>query len=300
MEMRCARGGGRAARGRAGTLLLSLLLAALVVPLAAGCGAAGGAAVARDQLVVATTTSLSDSGLLDEVVLPLYRAAHPGVTVKVVAVGSGEAMAMGARGEADVLLVHSPADEAAFMAAGHGTLRLPFAYNYFAVVGPADDPAGIRTAGDAVSAFRAIARLRAPFVSRGDGSGTNQRELALWRQAGVSPSGRWYVRTGQGMGETLQVASEKQAYTLADLGTFLAQRQSLDLRVLLAGSGDLRNVYDVIIVNQNEWPTVNAAAAEQLAQVLVGRAGQRAIAAYGREKYGQPLFRPCAPATAPD
>lgn len=297
MEMGRARGGGRAGRRRVGTLLLPVLLAGLLALLAAGCGAAGGAGVARDQLVVATTTSLNDSGLLDGVVLPLYRAAHPGVTVKVVAVGSGEAMAMGARGEADVLLVHSPADEAAFMAAGHGTLRLPFAYNYFAIVGPADDPAGVRAAGDAVSAFRAIARVQMPFVSRGDGSGTNKRELALWRQAGLTPSGGWYVSTGQGMGETLQVASEKQAYTLTDLGTFLAQRGSLDLRVLLTGSGDLRNVYDVIIVNQNEWATVNAAAAEQLAQVLVSRAGQRAIAAYGRERYGQPLFRPFARAT---
>lgn len=276
--------------------LAACLLAVAAVTLAAACGTAADG-VARDQLIVATTTSLNDSGLLDGVVLPLFRAAHPGVTVKVVAVGSGEAMAMGARGEADVLLVHSPEDEAAFMAAGHGTLRLPFASNYFAVVGPRDDPAGVRAAADAVAAFRAIARTRSTFVSRGDDSGTNRRELQLWERAGVDPAGDWYVSTGQGMGETLRVASEKQGYTLTDLGTWLAQRRSLDLALLLTGGEDLKNVYDVIIVNQNEFATVNAAAAEQLAQLLVSRAGQRAIAHYGRAKYGQPLFQAFAGAT---
>ena len=201
---------------------------------------------------------------------------------------------MGAQGDADVLLVHSPDDEAAFMAEGHGTLRLPFAYNYFVVAGPADDPAGIARAETAAAVFAAIAESGSTFVSRGDESGTNKKELKLWDAAGVTPEGDWYLSTGQGMGETLRIASEKQGYTLTDLGTLLAQGASLDLEPLFTGSGDLKNVYDVIIVNQNEFPMVNAAGAEQMAQLLVSAGGQKAIAAYGEEEYGEPLFQPFA------
>jgi tungstate transport system substrate-binding protein len=263
--------------------------------MATACGSdEPGSAVHTDRLLVATTTSLSDSGLLDDVVLPAYERLHPGVTVKVVAVGSGEAIAMGAQGDADVLLVHSPDDEAQFMADGHGTLRLPFAYNFFVVAGPKDDPAGIAEAGAASDAFAAIAESKSTFVSRGDESGTHKKELKLWDAAGVTPEGDWYLSTGQGMGETLRIASEKQGYTLTDLGTLLAQGESLDLEPLFTGSGDLKNVYDVIIVNQNEFPMVNAAAAEDLAQLLVSAEGQRAIAEYGEEEYGEPLFQPFA------
>lgn len=263
--------------------------------LAAACGSdEPGSAVEQGRLLVATTTSLSDSGLLDDVVLPAYQRLHPGVTVKVVAVGSGEAIAMGAQGDADVLLVHSPEDEAQFMADGHGTLRLPFAYNSFVIAGPRDDPAGIAGAGTASDAFAAVAESQSTFVSRGDESGTNKKELKLWAAAGVTPEGDWYLSTGQGMGETLRIASEKQGYTLTDLGTLLAQGASLDLEPLFTGSGDLNNVYDVIIVNQNEFPMVNAAGAEDLAQLLVSADGQKAIAAYGEEEYGEPLFQPFA------
>jgi len=263
--------------------------------LLAACGSdASGSAPHADRLLVATTTSLNDSGLLDDVVLPAYARLYPGVTVKVVAVGSGEAMAMGAKGDADVLLVHSPDDEATFMADGHGTLRLPFAYNYFVIAGPKSDPAGVSRAETASEAFGAIARSKATFVSRGDESGTNKKELRLWEAAGVTPEGGWYLSTGQGMGETLRIASEKQAYTLTDLGTLLAQGDSLDLQPLFTGSGDLKNVYDVIIVNQNEFPMVNAVGAEDLAQLLVSAEGQKAIAAYGEKEYGEPLFQPFA------
>ena len=205
---------------------------------------------------------------------------------------------MGAKGEADVLLVHSPDDEAQFMADGHGTLRLPFAYNHFVIVGPKNDPAKVAAlSSTAAAAFAAIAEAKQPFVSRGDESGTNKKELKLWDAAGVSPAGDWYLSTGQGMGETLRIASEKQGYTLTDLGTFLAQQDTLDLVALSAPSADLKNVYDVIIVNQNEFPAVNAAAAEQLAQLLVSAEGQRAIGEYGKVKYGKTLFQPYANST---
>jgi len=268
------------------------LLFGLVLVLLAGCGS--GDTVKRDELIVATTTSLKDSGLIDDVVLPLFAKTAPDVTVKVLAVGSGEAMAMGASGEADVLFVHSPADEAAFMAAGDGTLRLPVATNFFVIVGPAGDPAGVKRATSAAAAFSGIAKRAQTFVTRGDESGTNKKELKLWAAAGVQPAGDWYVSTGQGMGETLRIASEKQGYTLTDLATFLSLQDTLDLAPLFTGSEDLVNVYSVIIVNQNKFPTVNAAAAEQMAQVLVSSAGQKAIGAYGVAKYGKQLFTPFA------
>ncbi len=269
-------------------------LAGAVVLGAAACGSSDEPAVQRDQLIVATTTSLNDSGLLEDAILPAYEKLYPGVTVKVVAVGSGEAMAMGSKGEADVLLVHSPADEEQFMTDGYGTLRLPFAYNYFVIVGPADDPVGVKKAETAADAFASIAEAEAAFVSRGDESGTNKKELKLWEAAGITPEGDWYISTGQGMGETLRVASEKQAYTLTDLGTFLSQKATLDLVVLSQESEDLKNVYDVIVVNQNKFPAVNAAAAEQMAALLVSAEGQELIKSYGVDMYGKPLFLPYA------
>lgn len=281
------------------TSLFAWLTALVMVGITvAGCGSgASEPPVHRDQLVVATTTSLNDSGLLEDVVLPAYERQYPGVTVKVVAVGSGEAIAMGAKGEADVLLVHSPDDEAQFMADGLGTLRLPFAFNHFVIVGPEGDPVGVRGATTAADAFAAIAGAKQTFVSRGDESGTHKKELKLWEAAGAAPGGDWYLSAGQGMGETLRIASEKQGYTLTDLGTFLAQEESLDLTPLSAASDDLKNVYDAIIVNQNEFPAVNAAAAEQLAQLLVSAAGQRAIGEYGEAEYGATLFHPYAEST---
>jgi tungstate transport system substrate-binding protein len=281
------------------TVLALIVLAAL--PLSAGCGSkaeeaegADEATVARDQLIVATTTSLNDSGLFEDVVLPAYAEIAPDVTVKVVAVGSGEAIAMAERGEADVLTVHSPAAEQEFMDAGYGTMRLQFAYNYFIIVGPASDPAGVAETATAAESLAAIAESGSAFVSRGDESGTHSKELAIWESAGIEPSGDWYLSTGQGMGETLRIASEKQGYTLTDTGTYLAQRDTLDLVPLSPESDDLRNTYSVILIDQNLHTAVNAAAAERLAQYLVSEEGQNAIAAYGEEEFGQPLFRPYA------
>jgi tungstate transport system substrate-binding protein len=283
---------------RAFSIALLLALVSLLAVVAVACGSSdesgADSQVQADQLIVATTTSLNDSGLLEDVVLPAYNAQFPEVTVKVVAVGSGEAMAMGAKGEADLLFVHSPADEEQFMADDNGTLRLPFAYNYFVIVGPQGDPANVADAEDATAAFTAIAGTQSTFVSRGDESGTNKKELKIWEDAGITPEGDWYISTGQGMGETLRIASEKQGYTLTDLGTFLSQQDTLDLAVLSRETEDLKNVYDVIIVNQNKFPTVNAASAEQMAQLLVSTTGQAEIAKYGEDTYGQPLFYPFA------
>ena len=283
--------------------LLAVLVFALVI---AACGDEGTAgaeetpggetAFKADQLILATTTSLKDSGLLDEVVLPAFNEAHPDITVKTIAVGSGEAMQMGRDGEADVLLVHSPADEAAFMQEGNGTIRLPVAQNYFVIVGPAGDPAGVAGAADAAEAFAAIPDSGTPFVSRGDDSGTNKKELSIWEEAGVTPEGDWYISTGQGMGETLQVTTERQGYTLTDLGTFLSMQDTLDLEVLSEESEDLRNIYSVIVVNQLTHPKTNAAGAEMFAQILLTSDMQAQIADFGNEEFGQPLFMPNASA----
>jgi tungstate transport system substrate-binding protein len=266
-----------------------------------------------NQLVVATTTSLNDSGLLTDIVQPAFEAQHPTITMKIIAVGSGAAIAMAEAGNADVLLVHSPAAELAFMDGGFGTLRLPFAYNYFTIVGPRSDPAKVASATTAAQAFDRIAAYgktlpagKVAFVSRGDASGTNTKELQLWGSAGVTPvataspaptplpepSGSWYIKTGQGMAATLQIANQKQAYTLSDSATYLADKGTLSIVPLLQKGADLKNLYDVILLNQSKFPVVNTTGAEYLASWLVGPEGQKAIAAYGKDKYGQALFFP--------
>jgi len=264
-------------------------------------------APASPNLILATTTSTQDSGLLD-VLIPLFEQ-ETGYKVQTVAVGSGQAMTMGQQGNADVLLVHSPAAEQQFMAEGFGTFRVPFAYNYFTIVGPKSDPAKVADATTAAQAFKQIAAYgektgNVAFVSRGDQSGTNTKELSLWASAGVTPSasptptpapeptGSWYIKTGQGMAATLTVANQKQAYTLTDTATYLADKGNLTLVPLLNKSADLKNLYDVILINQQKFPVVNAWGAENLASWLTGPVGQKAIADYGKSKYGQALFFP--------
>ena len=262
-----------------GALALSLLAAAHPCP-------------AQTSLVLATTTSTQDSGLLDDL-LPRFEAAT-GIRVKTIAVGSGEALAMGRRGDADVLLVHSKEAEDDFMAQGFGSLRLDVMYNDFVLVGPPADPAGIRGLPVA-DALKRMADKGALFVSRDDRSGTHARELGLWKQAGIDPAGKpWYVATGQGMGETARVASEKRACTLADRGTFLALRRSLDLAILVEGGEELRNSYRVIVVSPAKHPKTRAKEARRFAEWLVTPEAQKAIGAFGRQKYGQPLFVPDA------
>ncbi len=238
-------------------------------------------------LILGTTTSTQDSGLLDTLV-PSYESGSR-CRVKTVAVGSGEALAMGAKGDADVLLVHSPAAEETYMAQGHGLSRAAVMHNDFVLLGPRDDPAHTDGKG-AVAALRAIAAAHAPFASRADASGTNAKELALWDRAGVRPSGGWYVRTGQGMGETLTIASQKQAYTLSDRGTFLATR-NLDLRILSQGGAELANPYHVIVVRH---PGTNLGCAREFAGWVTSAATQREIGHFGVARYGQPLFFPDA------
>lgn len=265
---------------------------ALATVLAAVLAASAPRADAQDSLILATTTSTQDSGLLDDL-LPRFEKAT-GIRVKTIAVGSGEALAMGRRGDADVLLVHSKAAEDEFLAGGFGALRLDVMYNDFVLVGPPSDPAGIRGL-PILEAMRRLPEKGALFASRDDRSGTHARELDLWKQAGVDPKGKsWYVATGQGMGETARIASEKRAYTLADRGTFLALRKSLDLAVLVEGDATLRNSYRVLVVSPEKHPKVRAAAARRFAEWLVSEEAQKAIGAFGRERFGQPLFVPDA------
>ncbi len=247
---------------------------------------------AQPSLILATTTSTQDTGLLDDL-LPRFESAT-GVSVKTIAVGSGEALAMGRRGDADVLLVHSKAAEDEFMAEGHGSLRLEVMHNDFVLVGPPSDPAEVKGLF-AVDALKRIAVNGSLFASRDDRSGTHARELELWKKAAISPTGKaWYLATGQGMGETARVASEKRAYTLADRGTFLALRKTLDLAILVEGGQELWNSYRVIVVNPEKHPKTREKEARRFAEWLVTPAVQKAIGAFGREKYGQPLFVPDA------
>ncbi|HEV3089448.1 MAG TPA: substrate-binding domain-containing protein [Candidatus Elarobacter sp.] len=247
-----------------------------------------GRGLAATAVVLATTTSTQDTGLLD-VLVPAFEQAS-GYRVKTIAVGSGAALAMGERGDADVLLVHSPAAEEAYMAKGRGLSRTLVMHNSFIVVGPASDPAHVKGMPTAQDAFAAIARAQAPFVSRGDESGTNAKELALWKSAATTPSAPWYLKTGSGMADTLHVASQKAAYTLTDDGTYLSQRATLALVPLVEDAKDLRNVYHVIAVKPIPDHVSNQPGGEAFAAFVTSPAGQRIIAAYGRERFGRPLF----------
>ena len=235
-------------------------------------------------MILATTTSTQDSGLLDDL-LPRFEAESD-CSVKTVAVGSGEALELGEQGDADVLLVHSPEAEQEFMDGGHGVSRKAVMHNDFVVVGPPDDPVRIKGGKSAAEAFTKIAEAEAPFASRADESGTNTKELSLWEAAGIEPKGSWYIETGQGMGETLTIASQKQAYTLSDRGTFLATK-NLDLDLLVEGGDDLLNPYHVIVV---KGKGVNRACAQEFSDWIVARETQTEIGRFGADEYGEPLF----------
>ena len=258
-------------------------------------GASGGASPgspvappADRDVILATTTSTQDSGLLD-VLIPIFEG-QTGYRVKPIAVGPGQALALGERGEADVLLVHSPDAEARFMAAEYGAGRRLVMYNDFVLVGPPDDPAEVKGLAPAAALTR-IAERGAVFVSRGDGSGTHTLEQQLWRQSGIDPGGRpWYQEVGQGMGQTLTIAVEKRAYTISDRGTLLARPDAPALAVLVKGDPQLLNIYHVVEVNPARFPRVNEAGARAWADFLVGPEAQAAIATFGRDRYGQPLF----------
>jgi tungstate transport system substrate-binding protein len=239
-------------------------------------------------MILATTTSTRDSGLLDELV-PRFQK-DSGCSVKTVAVGSGEALRLGEKGDADVLLVHSPQAEQEYMGAGHGVSRKPVMHNDFILVGPPDDPADVKGADTAAEAFTRIANAEAPFASRADESGTNTKELSIWDAAGSEPKSPWYIETGQGMGETLTIAGQKRAYTLSDRGTFLAT-DNLDLDVVVEGGEDLLNPYHVIVVKGED---VNLACARQFSDWIISPAVQDEIGRFGVADYGEPLFFPDA------
>jgi tungstate transport system substrate-binding protein len=226
-----------------------------------------------------------------DVLVPQF-TAKTGIQVKVIAVGTGQALQIGRRGDADVLLVHDPTAEARFMADGHGSLHRDLMHNDFILVGPAADPAKIRGQTSVVAALERVARAGVPFVSRGDESGTHQKERALWKQAGIQPEGDWYIAAGTGMGQVLRMANEKHAYTLSDRGTYLAQHRGLDLEIFCEKDPLLFNPYSVIVINPARHANVHARAAEQFAQFLLSPQTQQTIAEFGKAQYGQPLFFP--------
>ncbi|MCY4405079.1 MAG: substrate-binding domain-containing protein [Rhodospirillaceae bacterium] len=274
--------------GRIRGRVLRLFLASALALLLAAPGARAG-----DFITVASTTSTQNAGLFDHL-LPLFEA-ESGIEVRVVAVGTGQALRLARNGDADLLLVHDKPSEEAFVAEGYGSQRFDLMHNDFVVVGPASDPAGIVGTGDAAAALAGIAAAKAPFVSRGDDSGTHRREQALWAAAGVDPtgaSGTWYREAGQGMGATLNTATMMEAYTLADRGTWLAMRGRLDLRVVVEGDARLRNQYGVTLVSPERHPHVKAEPARRFAEWLLSPAGQAAIDGFAID--GERLFIPNA------
>jgi len=244
-------------------------------------------------LILATTTSTQDSGLLD-VLIPLFET-ESGYTVQTVAVGTGQALKMGEEGNADVLLVHAPKSEEEFMANGFGKDRAAVMHNDFVIVGPASDPAGIKGMTSVVDALTHIYESGSTFVSRGDDSGTHKKEIGLWSEGVLDPSGQaWYLETGQGMGSTLIVASEKNAYTMTDRSTYLALQENLELEILLDGAPPLLNPYHVMTVNPEKWADVNYEGAMAFYNFMIAPETQKVIAEFGVDKYGQPLFFPDA------
>ncbi|MDH7577094.1 MAG: extracellular solute-binding protein [Bacillota bacterium] len=266
--------------------------------LAAGCAGQQEKAPAQSEapkvkdVILATTTSTVDTGLL-EVLIPKFEE-KTGYKVKPIGVGSGQAIEMGKKGEADVLLTHAPKSEKELVDAGTVTNYKLVMHNDFVIVGPAEDPAGIKGEKSAAEAFKKIAQKGAAFVSRGDDSGTHKKELDIWKNAGIEPGGSWYQESGTGMGQTLLVASEKKGYTLADRGTYLAQQKNIELEVLVEGDKVLLNIYHVMQVNPQKFTKVNGDGAKAFVDFMVSPETQRIIADFGKDEYGQALFVPDA------
>ncbi|MGE5416380.1 MAG: substrate-binding domain-containing protein [Acidobacteriota bacterium] len=262
---------------------LSLLLMS-VIPVTAG--------QVESSMILATTTSTQDSGLLD-VLIPVFEKKYK-TSVKVIAVGSGQAMTMGKSGDADVLLVHSRKAEDEFMSGGFGSLRKDVMHNAFLVVGPASDPAKVNGMTDVIAAFKKISEAKAKFISRGDKSGTDTKEKDIWKKAEIIPAKSWYVESGQGMGETLTMANEMNAYTLADEATYLSWKDKVDLKEVVKGDKLLANPYGVIVVNPEKFPKVHIIGAKAFADFVTNKEGQLIIYNFGRDKYGRSLFVPDA------
>ena len=262
---------------------LALLSAALALVAAFPVGAAS-------DLRLATTTSTDNSGLL-KYILPKFEAEY-GAKVKVIAVGTGKALKLGENGDVDVVMVHARPSENKFVAAGHGVNRRDVMYNDFIIVGPKSDPAGLKGMKDPVAAFKKIAQKHAPFVSRGDDSGTNKREKIYWKQAGIDPKGNWYIAAGQGMGAVLTMSGQKQAYTLADRATYLTYKAKTGLEIEVEGDPNLFNPYGVIAVNPRKYPDVNYMGAMAFIAWLTSPEGQKMIGEF--KKDGTQLFHPDA------
>ena len=263
-------------------LLTALVLAILPLP----------ADAQRPPVILSTTTSTQDSGLLD-VLVPMFER-QTGYSVKTIAVGTGQALALAARGEADVVLAHAPGLEKKYVADGKMLNRRLVMYNDFVIIGPADDPAKVKGTKKAADAMRAIAATGSRFVSRGDNSGTHTLEKALWKEAGVEPQAGWYIESGQGMGATLGIADDRKAYTLTDRGTYLAFQKRVRLPILLEGDRPLLNIYSVMEVNPSNGPRINTVGGHVFADFMVSSDVQKIIKTFGVDKYVQPLFVPVA------
>lgn len=240
------------------------------------------------SMILATTTSTQDSGLLD-VIIPMFEKQN-NVKVKTVAVGTGQALAMGTKGEADALLVHAPAAEKVVVDAGDAINYKRVMYNDFILVGPKDNPAGV-SGKDVKVALKKLADTKSIFVSRGDDSGTNKKELEVWKAANITPAGDWYVKTGQGMGATLGVASQKNGYVLTDRATWLAQEKNYsNLKIVVEGAPDLMNIYHVMQVNPAKHKGVNSKDAKKFVDFMVNDKTMKVISEFGKKEYGQALF----------
>ena len=274
-------------------VIITLIIAVLLFAFGTANVFAGMAAPKQKNIILATTTSTQDTGLLD-VLIPIFEK-QTGYFVKTIAVGSGQAMAMGQKGEADVLLVHSPDAEKKFIEDGYGINRQLVMHNDFIIVGPGDDPAKIKGVKSSAEALKLVAKVEGLFLSRGDNSGTHAKEKTLWKKADINPVGqKWYQETGLGMGQTLNIAAEKKGYTLADRGTYLSLKKNLGLDVLVEGDAALLNIYHVIEVNSTKWPKVNVTGAKEFADFMVSKKTQNIIKTFGIDKFGSPLFFPDA------
>lgn len=242
----------------------------------------------NDIVILATTTSVQDTGLLD-VLMQAFKD-KTGLTVKAIAVGTGQAIKLGENGEADILWVHSPQDEEKFVKDGYGINRITFMHNDFVILGPKNEPAKVSGAKNAAEAFKKIAVAKALFVSRGDNSGTHKKEKKLWEKSGVVPKKDAYIEVGQGMTQTAMVANEKQAYALCDRSTYLSLKKMLNLVIVFEGSSDLINRYSLILVNPAKFPKVNAVGGRALFDFLLSPKSKNIIENFGKEQFGQQLF----------
>lgn len=261
------------------------IIAILILTLFSACSNVG------KSLTLATTTSVDDCGLLG-CLQPEFKK-DTGINLDIIAQGTGQAIKTGENGDADVLLIHSQKAEEKFVSEGYGLERIELMYNYFVIVGPTDDPAGLKSEGDikASEALKKIAQTKSTFISRGDDSGTHKKEISLWAEAQMEPSGDWYVSAGDGMGEVLNMAAEKRAYTLTDKATYLSMKDKLDLEIVLESAQDLLNQYTIIAVNEDKHKGINSKGAQKFIEWMTSDKALGMIDEYGKEKYGQGLFK---------